>query len=1088
MKNLKKVIALVAVLAMVLSTVALGATYTDVADDSAYSVAVESLSKLGIVTGYEDGTYGPEKSVTRAEMAALIARIQGYGETAKAQTNTAFADVPSSHWASGYVAYAANQNIVNGYGDGTFGPDDTVKYEQAVTMIMRTLGFEYFATTNGGYPTGYLAAAQRYGLTNGVSNAVVGSEANRGTIAQLLYNGIDTPIMAPYKWNTNGEVEYAVYDGVDAAYKTLMSENLGVIKIKGLVTENVTTALDDKTKAIDLGKDAAVKVMLIDTFDSNHPDFDEYAEMSITEMEDAEVEVEFLVGDSDIDEFLGNRVVLYAIEDKNTDKFVVVSAALDSTTNKTAEFTLEQYAKLITGAKTKIAYFKNATDKDATELVVDADADVIYNNVGGYTIGEIFGSVVAANSVYGGKVALVDNDSKNGYDVIYVEVGATAVVDEVNGSKVSFKENAVLAMGGSISAIKVDEEAEDEIFAFVKDGEVIDVADLKEWDVLTIVAADKNADFIYAEVINSTVSGVVAATAASNTSDTTFKYTIAGNKYDVAAGNYKAGNLAVGDAGIFYIDKYGKIAAFSEDSSVEGGAAATYGFVLYAAKNTGGLSTNVLQIKMITANGVEDFACASKVKYYKNDQSVATVDGDSIAKVAFLNTNRYELIKYTTNAAGEINAIYEAGYDADKFVKKADVVSGTDKYDADNFKLYRALDEDATVFLLSTTPTLTAPVASHGDNDYIMTIDGNYYKINPSNCIMGTLADLIDDEVYRAKIYADHKGVDGNLIVLTTGYGATAASSTIAVISDVATAVNDDFEECYILNFYADGELKEGVYTTNEAFISAATLTEGDIVKVNVASNGVITAITSLVDFAPAIRNAAGLQLEVNNVGTFGSAPDLYAFNYATSYNKTNKAATISGTSYRLSNAKNVYVIDASLKAGRIEVGSAIDFAWDKEVISAADRAKYADYVLVREYDGRVEDVVIIKGWDYKNVTLDTEASLAADAAADALAAYETAKADAAAKKADYETAKAAYNAAPDATLAAAANAAIDDYQDAAAAAKTAADAAKTAADAAKVLDAEFDMTSYTTAVTEATTEKAAADALVDADGTNPLA
>ena len=51
MKNLKKVIALIAVLALTLSTVALGATYTDVAEDSAYSVAVESLSKLGVVTG-----------------------------------------------------------------------------------------------------------------------------------------------------------------------------------------------------------------------------------------------------------------------------------------------------------------------------------------------------------------------------------------------------------------------------------------------------------------------------------------------------------------------------------------------------------------------------------------------------------------------------------------------------------------------------------------------------------------------------------------------------------------------------------------------------------------------------------------------------------------------------------------------------------------------------------------------------------------------------------------------------------------------------------------------------------------------------
>jgi hypothetical protein len=160
MLNLKKVIALVCVFALALSTVAFGATYADVPEDSAYYEAVETLTKLGIVEGDDNG-YRPEDGVTRAEMAALIARIQGYGETAKPAANTNFTDVPSTHWASGFIANAAGMGIINGYGDGTFGPEDPVLYEQAVKMVMATLGYTPFAEKNGGYPTGYLAAAQR---------------------------------------------------------------------------------------------------------------------------------------------------------------------------------------------------------------------------------------------------------------------------------------------------------------------------------------------------------------------------------------------------------------------------------------------------------------------------------------------------------------------------------------------------------------------------------------------------------------------------------------------------------------------------------------------------------------------------------------------------------------------------------------------------------------------------------------------------------------------------------------------------------------------------------------------------------------
>ena len=117
MRNLKKVIALVAVFAMMVSTVAFAQTFTDVDEAHDYYEAIEMLSSLNILTGDDqdgDGKmdFRPNDTITRAEVAAVISRIQNI--TSAAQTATEFVDVPASHWASGYIAQAAGQGIVNG--------------------------------------------------------------------------------------------------------------------------------------------------------------------------------------------------------------------------------------------------------------------------------------------------------------------------------------------------------------------------------------------------------------------------------------------------------------------------------------------------------------------------------------------------------------------------------------------------------------------------------------------------------------------------------------------------------------------------------------------------------------------------------------------------------------------------------------------------------------------------------------------------------------------------------------------------------------------------------------------------------------
>ena len=96
MKNLNKVLAMLVVFMMVVSTVAF-ASFTDVAEDATYNVAVEVGTDLGLFTGYEDGSFKPEGEITRAEFAAIVVRMKGQEAQAEgAKSATMFTDVPAA--------------------------------------------------------------------------------------------------------------------------------------------------------------------------------------------------------------------------------------------------------------------------------------------------------------------------------------------------------------------------------------------------------------------------------------------------------------------------------------------------------------------------------------------------------------------------------------------------------------------------------------------------------------------------------------------------------------------------------------------------------------------------------------------------------------------------------------------------------------------------------------------------------------------------------------------------------------------------------------------------------------------------------
>ena len=180
------------------------AAYNDIAGEKCEG-AVNVLSALGVVDGYENGTYKPEQTVTRAEMAKLVITALGMDSYATA-TKSSYSDMALAQWAIPYVEYATNLGIIEGVGGGRFSPGNPVTYEQAVTMIVRALGYTTDCNEmNGTWPAVYVQKATALGIFKNVEGNQYGTGANRGDVAIMLYNALDIPQVYADK---DGETHY----------------------------------------------------------------------------------------------------------------------------------------------------------------------------------------------------------------------------------------------------------------------------------------------------------------------------------------------------------------------------------------------------------------------------------------------------------------------------------------------------------------------------------------------------------------------------------------------------------------------------------------------------------------------------------------------------------------------------------------------------------------------------------------------------------------------------------------------------------------------------------------------------------------
>lgn len=858
MKNLKKVLALVLAFSMMLSVVAF-ASYNDVDADADYAGAVELLSALDIIKGDDLGNFNPDNTITRAEFAAIVCRAKGLENAAEgAKGATSFKDVAADHWASGYINLATQNGIINGYGDGNFGPEDKVTYEQAVKMLVCALGFEPMAANKGGYPTGYLVVANQYKITAGVKSSV---EAPRKTVAQLVYNALTTPMMDQTSYGTDAAWE--VLDGKnDREYKTLLTDMdvyiaTGTVGAKVQGEDKVEFNVKESSDDYEFGY-AGDNVKKSDGYNKIY---------------DGTADLQLYINESNIQDYKNQYVDAYVLKDG---KDYYVLAVVPSTMGESLTINSDDI-DFKNCAEKKIEYF---TDSKNTKTIKLNDKGISLElNEGQITgkfttvaeIGKELGFVDGSGKFVDDadvELTFIENDGDSKYDTLVALKYTSERVKDVEVDR-----DRLEVQSGTIK-FDFDDENVQNILVDEK-GNALTLEDFKKDDVVAYYADKTNSsdfpkDFTYIKVIKLTTAAVTGTVDEISTDGKTVW--INKTEYDLAKN--MVGDVKNEDEGTFYIGMTGKIVDFEGSS-----ASKDYAYILEAGKSTSTFSS-AWELKLLTANnGVvtytmtddcsKDFEAADG--YLKN----FTLNG---GKIAFENKDAaYRFVTFKTNSAGKMKSIEKANGTLTAIADGAEYKLATQKIDS------KTLEDDVVIY------NLDASV----DSVYTTDIDA-----------------LVDEGVYGGYVFKDKDG-ENVAMIITSDAGSLSDDTGFAVVTNVRIGKNDG-EDIVTVEYVQDGEEGTAIFNDDSDVIANTTnvdpskLGVGDVIMFTANSNGIVNKYAVLGQI-----NSKGL-LEVNQktLNAFSGKNEFY-YGYIANSKRDSK-----------SKGENIQVVAGKKAAYDLTVGS----------------------------------------------------------------------------------------------------------------------------------------------------------------------
>lgn len=643
-KNLKKVISSVAALTMVASSVAAFAVdFPDVESTASYAQAVQELSALDVISGYDDGTFGPDKLVTRAEITKMIVDALAERSSAEASTeSTKFADVSADHWAKGYINQGVANGFIAGMSDTEFDPDANVTYVQAQKMLVSAIGYETYAQTQGGWPTGYKTYAASLDITKGISGITDSTELTRAQVAQMIDNAMDAPlcVIASWKteWNGSKTPNLEVRDGKEGrAYETLFTEKHDAYKVYGRVTET------SKTGSVDTDK-VTFQVEKADNFD------DEEVKA------DSPVSEDMYIGDSKADNYL--RTYSQALIQKNDDdEFTILSIAA-AAANKSVTVASEDFDEN-KSTDEALYFFPAGTTKGSTKYQLDTT-----NGVTIYINGVESSKSIAELRDYLDKnetaSVTLQKETETGststsakYNTIMVSSYVTAIVDEVIDKTNETSVNFDTYSSGIQAKMTVNKDDDNYTYSFKLDGKDIEAKDLQQNDVLNIsydtTGSFKDSSFYDVIVTRNVVDGVKCT----SINDSKGEYTIGGTKYKAAEGMDI--DVETSTEYSLYLDHFGRIAKADENS-----VSKNYGVLKNIYKKAGG----DYMAQIITKKGTEEEykVDSDNVKAYKSYLVKSDADGavyDSTNK----KTDAYpkQVVEYSVSSSSNKITIKNGG-------------------------------------------------------------------------------------------------------------------------------------------------------------------------------------------------------------------------------------------------------------------------------------------------------------------------------------------------------------------------------------------------------------------------------------------
>lgn len=413
-----------------------------------YEDAAKVLGAFGIMVG--DGTnFRADDDITRSEVTKVAVALKGLSDAANANTQTKFPDVKEGHWATGFINIGTAEGLIVGDDMGNFRPDDKISYNEAVTILVRALGYEPQAQSKGGYPAGYLSAGSTTGLTSGVAVAARSAgTTTRGQVALLAYNAMNINLMEQTGYGD--KISYEVTD------ETPVSAYHDAQKIEGVVTAVGSSALEgagvEKDEIVIDGKT-------------------------------------YKAGSADVRNVLGLTVDAYvstSSKSKNTLKAIVPSKYKNSYSIISADDidSVDKGSSYVT-----ITYFKN-NRKD--KVTIPSDSYVVYNGKSA--------SLDDITMIESGAIMIADYEK--GRKIVFVNETQNYVVDEV------IKTSSRITDKYGKSPITLDADDDSMTFVIEKGGRSIGIEELSEWDVITLtVSKDKKS--VFGSVTNEVTQGLV---------------------------------------------------------------------------------------------------------------------------------------------------------------------------------------------------------------------------------------------------------------------------------------------------------------------------------------------------------------------------------------------------------------------------------------------------------------------------------------------------------------------------------------------------------------------------------------------------